>query len=92
MATATTTTTIEDNPTTVTTTPPTSHIDTTALDDGTQQIRSGLRSLGRIGRAIVEAGSIPSHPFLAQAIGPNGVLLWTTTTNLHPPKPTTPSR
>ena len=57
----------------------------TADSPFTTASRSVLQVLDRIGRAVFEAGSLPSHPFLAQAVSPNGAGLWVTASGLHTP-------
>ena len=94
MATATRTSTINDPTTLTATAPSTSYTDPTVELSTSQPNRAhaGLRLLDRISRAILEAGSVPSHPYLAQAVGPNGAVLWTTTSGLPPPGATTRCR
>lgn len=49
----------------------------TAATPPTDTRHRALRLLQRIGRAVVEAASLPSHPYLTSVIGPHGAVVWT---------------
>ena len=38
--------------------------------------RAPVRLLGRLGQFLLEAASLPSHPYLVSAVGPQGNVLW----------------
>ncbi|HYI60070.1 MAG TPA: hypothetical protein VEX66_18015 [Microlunatus sp.] len=94
MATATTTPAIDDRPTIGSTAAPSiAQTDTTEPSaTAPRSFQRRLRFLGGVGRAILEASSIPSHPYLTHAVGPNGAMLWMITTDLWTAESTTPDR